>query len=134
MPDTEDHLALHHLAALYGHIIDERDFDRASELFTEDAIYDLREMGGPVIQGWQAIAFHWGRRETRHPLAHHATNIVIKPEIEDGKVGVIFKGLGVGYRGRVGSLVYRAEAVKTSAGWRFCQMAPSLRQTGQPPA
>jgi hypothetical protein len=129
MPNVEDQLALHRLVALYGHVIDEQDFGRASDLFTDEAIYDLSEMGGPTLRGWRAIAAHWSRPDIRHPLAHHATNVVV--DDHDGEVGVIFKGLGVGYRGRVGSLVYRTKAVKTPAGWRFSHITPSLRQIGK---
>ena len=127
MPDTADILAIHELLALYGHIIDERHWDRVGELFTATAVYDMREFGLGVVHGAQAIGEQWSRPEAMHPLSHHATNIIVS-EDADGTVRALSKGLGVGPRGRVGSVVYRDILERTPQGWRFASRIAQLRR------
>jgi len=122
----EDRLAIHELIALYGHIIDERELTRAPELFTSDAIYDVSRSGGELIVGSAAIEHQWSTTN-RHPLAHHATNVLVTPRSDD-IAEYAFKGMGVGYRKRVGSLVYRGHCVRTSYGWRFAEMVVTVRE------
>jgi SnoaL-like domain len=127
MPDSGDILAIHQLLALYGHIIDEREWQRVPELFTASAVYDMSEFGLGVVRGAAAIRELWRRPDAAHPLAHHATNIMVS-EDPDGTVRVVSKGLGVGADGRVGSVVYRDVVERTSAGWRFAVRKGHLRQ------
>jgi hypothetical protein len=63
----------------------------------------------------------------RHPLAHHATNIVIT-EAADGTVRVISKGIGVGRKGLVGSVVYRDIVRKEEQGWRIAHRVATRRR------
>jgi hypothetical protein len=118
MPDTPDILAIHELLALYGHIIDAREWQRVGELFTATSLYDMSAFGLGVVQGAAAIRELWSRPGAAHPLAHHATNIVIR-EADDGTVHVLSKGLGVDESGLVGSVVYRDVVARGSEGWRF---------------
>lgn len=127
MPDSGDILAIHQLLALYGHIIDEREWQRVAELFTATALYDMSEFGLGVVHGAAAVRELWSRPDAAHPLAHHATNIVVS-EDPDGTVRVLSKGLGVGPNGRVGSVVYRDVVERTPAGWRFAARKGYLRQ------
>ena len=55
MISAEDKLAIHELIALYGHIIDERQYSRVDELFTADSIYDVSAIDGKVYSGAAAI-------------------------------------------------------------------------------
>ena len=71
---------------------------------------------------------HWTSDMSIHPLAHHATNIVVT-EDADGTVRVLSKGIGVGRKGRVGSVTYRDVAVRAAAGWRLASRAAVLRRT-----
>ena len=127
MPDTGDLLAIYELLALYGHIIDEREWSRVGELFTANTVYDMSAFGLGVVRGVDAIRELWSRPGAIHPLAHHATNIVVS-EDADGTVRVLSKGLGVGPNGRVGSVVYRDVVERTDAGWRFSARAAYLRR------
>jgi SnoaL-like domain len=127
MADTGDILAIQQLLALYGHIIDEREWQRVGELFTASAVYDMSEFGLGVVRGAAAIRELWSRPDAAHPLAHHATNIIVS-EDPDGTVRVVSKGLGVGPNGRVGSVVYRDVVERTPAGWRFVVRKGHLRQ------
>jgi hypothetical protein len=123
---VEDRLAIHELIALYGHIIDERELARTPELFTGDAVYDVSRSGGELTIGAEAIERAWSTTD-RHPLAHHATNVVVTPRSPD-LADYVFKGMGVGFRKRVGSLVYRGHCIRTPQGWRFAEMVVTVRE------
>ena len=127
MLEPHDILAIHELLARYGHIIDEREWQRVAELFTERTTYDMREFNLGEVRGAQAIRALWSDPQATHPLAHHATNILVSQD-PDGTVRVLSKGLGVGANGRVGSVVYRDVVEKTSAGWRFLSRTAQLRR------
>jgi SnoaL-like domain len=127
MPDTADVLAIHELLGLYGHIIDAREWHRVDELFTGDCTYDMTQFGLGVVHGAQAVGALWAGPDAAHPLAHHATNIIVSGE-PDGSVRVLSKGLGVGPNGRVGSVTYRDIVVRTAAGWRFAVRTGELRR------
>ena len=127
MLEPSDRFAIHELLALYGHVIDEREWQRVGELFTAAAVYDMSEFGLGVVHGAAAIRALWGGPQASHPLAHHATNIVIS-EDPDGTVRVLSKGIGVGANGRVGSVVYRDIVERTPAGWRFASRKGQLRR------
>jgi hypothetical protein len=127
----DDRLAIHELIGLYGLIIDERQFTRTHELFTDDAIYDVSDFDSGVHVGWKNIAQMWRESEGQHPLAHHATNIVVTED--GGTVRVISKGLGVGTKGKVGSLTYRDVVVKGPNGWRIAERVATLRRPDRIP-
>ena len=124
---AEDTLAIHELLALYGHIIDAREWQRVDELFTATARYDMHEFGLGLVEGAAAIRELWSRPDAMHPLAHHASNIVVSTDA-DGTVRVLSKGLGVGPNGRVGSVVYHDVVERTPAGWRFAARSAVLRR------
>lgn len=48
---VEDRLAIRELLALYGYIIDERQFSRTGEIFTADARFDVTDFGKGVCHG-----------------------------------------------------------------------------------
>jgi hypothetical protein len=127
MLDVADTLAIQELLALYGHVIDERAWARVGELFTERTVYDMREFGLGVVTGAAAIRALWSGPDAAHPLAHHATNIIVSQDA-DGTVRAQSKGLGVGPNGRVGSVVYRDVLERTAAGWRFASRSGHLRR------
>ena len=126
-PDLADVLAIHELLALYGHIIDGREWQRVGELFTATAVYDMSEFGLGVVHGAAAIRQMWSRPDAMHPLAHHATNIVVTQD-PDGTVRVLSKGLGVSVNGRVGTVVYRDVVERTADGWRIAARTASVRR------
>jgi hypothetical protein len=117
---ADDILYIQQLVNLYGHIIDERQFSRVDELFTEDALYDVSDFASGVHRGAAAIAALWADPDAKHPLAHHATNVVVT-EDQDGTVRVISKGMGVRRNGTVGTVVYRDIVERTAKGWRITE-------------
>jgi ketosteroid isomerase-like protein len=130
---VEDKLAIHELIALYGHVIDERQFSRTAEIFSEDAIYDVTDFGKGVIIGHADIAQIWSDPASIHPLAHHATNVVIN-EDGSGEVRVVSKGLGLRPDGVVGSVTYRDVVKKGRGGWRITNRVAELRRPDRIPA
>jgi 3-phenylpropionate/cinnamic acid dioxygenase small subunit len=126
MLSIEDRLAIHDIVSLYGHLIDERQWDRLDEMFTDDVIYDLDDFGLGVSNGMEAVRAMWAD-ESLHPLAHHATNVLIH-EAADGEVRVVSKGIGVGKRGKVGSVTYHDRFVRTERGWRIGERVAILRR------
>ena len=120
-----DRLAIHELISLYGHLIDQRQFSQLGRIFTDDAVFDLNKYDGSCYRGLPAIQAMM-LDSTEHPLAHHATNIVVLAQA-DG-IAVISKGIGVGVGGRVGSVVYRDRLALTPQGWRIKERCCELRQ------
>lgn len=120
----EDRLDIHDLIALYGHLIDGRQFARLDEIFTADAVFDLGGFDGTRFEGLAAIVQMMNDSE-QHPLGHHATNVLVQA---GEPVTVLSKGIGVGNGGRVGSVVYRDTLQKTEAGWRISERYCELRR------
>lgn len=112
---TADILAINNLINLYGHIVDERQWSRMGELFTDDVIFDMTSFGPDIIIGLEALRTCF-RELDRHPLAHHATNILI--EEDDGAARVSSKGISLRH-GEMGSTVYRDRLRREAGGWRI---------------
>ena len=120
-----ERLAIHELISLYGHLIDQRQFSQLGRIFTDDAVFDLGQYDGSCYRGLPAIQAMM-LASSEHPLAHHATNIVVLAQA-DG-VAAISKGIGVGAGGRVGSVTYRDRLALTPQGWRIQERCCELRQ------
>ncbi len=127
MIDTADRLLIHELIADYGHLIDGREFSRLSDNMTDDVVYDMSDFGMGVARGLEEVVEMWTGPLADHPLAHHATNIVVR-EDPDGTVRAVSKGLGVGVGGRVGSVTYHDVVRRTDRGWRIAERRGVLRR------
>lgn len=132
MIDAADLIAIHQIISLYGHIIDDRQFSRLQDVFTHDVRYDTTDFGGGVDIGADAVRRLWLDPATDHPLAHHATNVYVF-EAPDGTVRVRSKGIGVGFKGRVGSVLYDDIVRKEVAGWRIAERVCRLRRASSIP-
>lgn len=121
-----ERLAIHELVSLYGHLIDQRQFSQLEQIFTADAVFDLSGYNGSCYHGLPAIQAMM-LASVEHPLAHHATNIVVQAQDDD--IAVISKGIGVGASGRVGSVTYRDRLSFTPKGWRIRERCCELRQS-----
>ena len=130
----EDRLEIYELIALYGHIVDDRDPERgADQLFAESIRMDLRQLGGTLTEGLAAIEAQWADPHRPQTVMHHASNIVLAIR-DDGQVDYLFKGLGVGGGGRVGSVRYEGQVVSTPRGWRFATMTCRFMRPPKPAA
>ena len=123
---TAARLAIHELISLYGHLIDQRQFSRLGEIFTDNAVFDLSDYDGKSYQGLPAIQ-EMMLNSDEHPLAHHSTNVVVTAQADS--IDVISKGIGVGAGGRVGSVTYRDRLVLTPGGWRIQERRCALRNS-----
>lgn len=132
MLDTADQLAIHRLNALYGHIVDERQFSRVGEIFTDDVRYDMTDFGAGVLVGSSAVVDYWSLPTTRHPLVHLTTNIVIDLDA-DGTVRVASKGVGIGYGGKAGSVTYLDVVRKVEERWLMAERVCRLRDPSRIP-
>ena len=118
--DLEDRLDLHELAARYGDIIDDRDWQALDRIFTEDAIFEVIDL--VRMEGLAEIK-RYMHEEGRHPLAHLITNIHVAQDADGvrlrcrGVFPISAPGGGPGHRVFHGS--YYDRVVKTSAGWRI---------------
>jgi hypothetical protein len=123
----EDRFEIHELLHLYGHLVDSQRWEDLGLVFTPDATYDALDFDLPLTHSVAELAELWAGPQARHPLAHHATNIVVTPD-DDGSVRVVSKGIGVGDGGRVGSCLYEDVAVRTDDGWRLSYRKVTLRR------
>lgn len=127
MIDANDRMAIHELLGLYGHIIDDRRWSDLELVFTQDSVFDHTDFGYPATESLDDLRDFWSSDDDLHPLAHHATNIVISEE-SDGRARVLSKGIGVARNGRVGSVVYNDLLIKTDEGWRIASRHAALRR------
>src|SRR6202044_1783104 len=119
MLDASDRIALHELAALYGHLLDQRRWDDLHLVFTEDLVYEgLTHTTGSIAEKVALWTSEDGIR--RHPLAHHITNPVVS-EDADGTVRMICKGIMVQADLLSYSVIYEDVLVRTERGWRIAE-------------
>jgi 3-phenylpropionate/cinnamic acid dioxygenase small subunit len=114
--DTRDLLAIHDLLARYGHVVDDADWERLSEVFSDDGVFDLEAIGRGRAQGMEELRACFARLD--HPLAHHTTNVTIEPD-SPRRARVRCKYLVVSDDGRARSGEYHDDVVLTSVGWRL---------------
>src|SRR5262245_55075124 len=129
MPDSglsvEATLRLHELVARYAHIVDDAEFDRLREIFTPDVEFDASAFGNEPIVGIAPVIESYA--ESRHPVAHHVTNVVISRDA-DGTVRVRSKVSSLLGGGLCGSGTYDDVAVETADGWRIARRVIGLRR------
>jgi 3-phenylpropionate/cinnamic acid dioxygenase small subunit len=115
--DVAQVTAIQQLYALYGHVMDDRAWDRLGEVFTEDCVFDATALGVPLMEGLPAMAT---TTETSPavPLAHHVTNVLVVA-LDGDSARVRAKALGTYSRGRAFSGDYDDSLVRTAAGWRI---------------
>ncbi len=113
--DTADRLELHELPGRYGDAIDDRNWDRLRQVFTDDAIFDLTGVGLRQLDGIEDIV-HFMDVAAQHPKTHMMTNIYV----DDGgeSVTMNFRIVALLGKGLVGTASYYDTVVKTPDGWR----------------
>ena len=109
--DLADRLALHELPGRYGDLIDDRDWDGLSQIFLEDATFEVL---GDVLEGLDGIRDFM--RGANHPRTHLMTN-VYADETSEGVI-LRFRIIAMRRDGRIVSGRYRDVVVKTHDGWR----------------
>ena len=75
--EPADRLEIHELPGRYGDAIDDRNWEGLGRVFTDDATFDLTDLGGPVLRGPRRDpAASWTPTPT-HPQTHLMTNIYV---------------------------------------------------------
>ena len=123
--DTADRLELHELPGRYGDAIDDRDWNRLDQIFTEDAVFDLTDVGARRLVGIDDIKAFMDT-EARHPRTHTMTNIYV--DEVDGAVKLNFRIVALLPEGKVGTASYYDDVVKTADGWRVQNRVTTLRR------
>lgn len=104
--------------ALYGHLVDARDWEGLAAIFTNDATIEWVNDGAstrlPIGEVLPRLAAY------DHPSAHLATNVLTEV-IDQDTVHVTSKGLAVESDGRTWSVTYTDVVVRASQGWQIRQ-------------
>jgi 3-phenylpropionate/cinnamic acid dioxygenase small subunit len=117
---VEDRLRIHELVHLHGHLMDAGAFESLGEIFTEDVVYDVSDLGGGELRGFAAIRQAALTLGGGNPLGHHVTNVAIT-EAEGGVVRVLSKGIGVNADGTCGSVTYDDVVRRVGVQWRIAR-------------
>lgn len=126
MLETKDIVEIQQLESLLQHAIDHPDQSLFPLVFTEDARFDGRGCGGPLIEGIEAIKAFFALGKPPHPPAHHTLNCWVHEQ--DGRVMVKQKWLipnpntGLFIGGDDNDWV-----VKTADGWRIKERVATMR-------
>ncbi|MFD7844518.1 nuclear transport factor 2 family protein [Nocardia sp. NPDC059764] len=113
-----DRLAIHEVIALHGHLSDSGEFDRWTEVFTEDVTYDLTSFGAGTVPGVEALRDMARELGDANPLAHHVTNVMVTA-LDGDTAHAISKGLAVNTDATTTSVTYEDTLHRTRHGWRI---------------
>jgi hypothetical protein len=113
-----DRTVITELIALHGHLVDDGELGRLDEVFTDDVVYDVTDLGGGAIEGLAALREAALAMGEANPVGHHVTNIILTPLAGD-RVHARSKGIGVTADGRCGSVTYEDTISRGDAGWRI---------------
>ena len=123
--DLADRLELHELPGRYGDAIDDRDWEGLARIFTDDATFDLTDLGVPMLTGLPAIK-RFMDVDAEHPLTHMMTNIYV--DETPGGVTMNFRIVALRKGGLVGTASYYDVVVKTPDGWRVKDRVTTRRR------
>jgi 3-phenylpropionate/cinnamic acid dioxygenase small subunit len=113
--DVADRLELHELPGRYGDAIDDRNWEGLGKIFTEDAVFDLTDLGGPRLEGLDHIRRYMDT-EAQHPRTHMMTNIYVDDDAD--AVRMYFRIVAYLKDRSPATASYYDEVVKTPEGWR----------------
>ncbi|MFC4913200.1 nuclear transport factor 2 family protein [Actinomadura gamaensis] len=114
----DDRTAITDLISLHGQLTDDGELDRMHEVFTEDVVYDVSDVGFGELHGLAAFRDAAERLGDGNPVGHHVTNVVLS-EVDDDEVHVRSKAIAVHADGSAGSAVYRDVVKRGPHGWRI---------------
>lgn len=123
MLTPEDHIEIHQVLADYGHVVDDHDWDRADQVFTDDVVFD-QGPGGTVLNGISEITATF---KGRNMYAHVTTNTTLREE-SDGTVSAHSKFIGFPNEDPPVTGDYYDQMVRTPAGWRLQHRRAEVRQ------
>lgn len=129
LQDLVDERAIRLLYCHYCDVIDAKDFDRLTEIFTEDAYQDYRQTLGPdgIRQGTAPLIAgaheHMGKDSNCGATHHNVMNFRIQVTGDTATAKVHYYAVHRGVRKHEGALYsmwgeYDDQLVRTPAGWR----------------
>jgi hypothetical protein len=107
-------------------MIDDRNWDGLSQIFLEDATFEIPDQ---VLNGLGEIRAFMG--QSRHPRTHLMTNIYVD-ETPDGVI-LRFRIVGMRQDGTIMSGRYRDVVVKGDDGWRVASRVYTATPRKEPP-
>lgn len=124
---AEDRLALLDLEGAYGHLYDSRQSDLWAALFTEDGIYEGRQLAGMasqnLVQGRENLTGFCQKEPLSGMHTMHAPHITLDGDEATGRVHFQFQASAVDEYGRTQSRAvtgyYDIAYLRTSTGWRI---------------
>lgn len=123
--DVSDRIELHELPGRYGDTIDDRDWDGLGRIFTQDATFDLTDLGVPMLTGLAAIR-QFMDLDAEHPLTHMMTNIYV--DERPSMATMNFRIVALRKGGLVSTASYYDIVVKTAQGWRVRERVTTRRR------
>lgn len=116
---ADDAVAIQSVVVKYGFLIDDREFDRLGEVFTEDASVDLRPDSSEGIRPMNGLTeIEQGYAALSHPVQHMLVSQLLEPRSAD-EVIVRSKALIPLENGAIADIAYRDVVVRTAQGWRI---------------
>ena len=100
----------------YGFLLDDREFDRLDEVFTEDAVVDYRPGGEGPFNGLAELS--QAMKTIQHPVQHMMVSHIID-SVSGDEVVTRTKALIPLQVGGIADICYRDVLVRTPAGWRI---------------
>jgi 3-phenylpropionate/cinnamic acid dioxygenase small subunit len=113
MTDIEQ---IQRLIFLYGHVIDDKEWDRLDEIFAEDGSFEI-EGTQHSVSGFEALDKFM--RGITHPLAHFSTNVMIDHEDGADVATARVKLFAPRANGTSALATYHDTIIRTDKGWRF---------------
>lgn len=110
--------AIQHLIVLYGHVIDDAEWDRLNEIFAPDASFQI-EGTDIAVSGLDRIDEFM--RSITHPLAHFSTNVMVDLDEGADVATARVKLFAPRANGTSAIGTYHDVIVRTRRGWRFQQ-------------
>ena len=122
---TDDRLELHELPGRYGDAFDDRDWARLDRIFTDDATFDMTDLGVPLLEGLTEIR-RFMDEDAEHPKTHTMTNIYV--DADDDGVRLNFRIVALLRGDLAGTASYYDQVIKTGDGWRVQHRVVTLRR------
>jgi ketosteroid isomerase-like protein len=125
LQEISDRLEIQDLLVRYSHAVDSRDWDAFERVFTEDAVIDYTEMGGPRGGVKETRAFLESAMPMFSSFQHMIANTVLELDGDTARARTICHNPMVLDRGEGGTHVffcglwYRDVLVRTPQGWRI---------------
>jgi ketosteroid isomerase-like protein len=119
--ETRDRFEIHELRAAYSRAIDEEDYERAHDVFTDDALVKYRDRD---VHGSEQVAEYW-REEVEYAFSMHTVRmpeIDIRGDVATGRwYMLVFYVAPDGTDGQVMGW-YEDEYERVDGEWRIAEM------------